>query len=111
MLFQCRQSIKSTTTIPNGIMGNESLDASQIGIPFNRSRHRRSKSMKADRLHHAQGMKHKGLGLYAGKIHRISQMLLYNREDLVNFNQVLGIRNLHRKKRLNFSTVQVEMIF
>ena len=31
------------------------------------------------------------------QIHRFSKILLHNREDLVNFDQVLGISSLHRK--------------
>lgn len=85
-----------------GVMRDEPLNASQVGIPFHRRRHSRGKFVEAHSLHHTQGMKHKSHQLYAGKIHRISKMLLHNREDLANFDQVLGVSNLH-EKAANFS--------
>ena len=36
-------------------------------------------------------------------IRNFVKMLLHNREDLVNFDQVLGISSFHEKKRPNFS--------
>ncbi len=33
--------------------------------------------------------------LYIDKIHCFSKMFLHNREDLVNFDQVLGISSFH----------------
>ena len=33
----------------------------------------------------------------------LSKVLLHNREDLVNFDQVLGIRSFHGVKSANFS--------
>ena len=36
------------------------------------------------------------------QIHRFSKILLHNREDLVNFDQVLGISSLHRKSSALF---------
>lgn len=80
-----------------GIVGNESLNAAQIGITLNRRRHCRSQFVKAHSLHHTKSMEHISHKLYAGQIHRISKILLHNREDLVNFDQVLGISSLHGK--------------
>ena len=40
---------------------------------------------------------------YSCKIHVLSKMVLHNREDLVNFDRVLGISSFHVKKRSNFS--------
>ena len=80
-----------------GIVGDESLNAAQIGITFNRRRHCRSQFVKAHGLHHTKCMKHISHKLYACQIHRISKILLHNREDLVNFDQVPGISSLHGK--------------
>ena len=80
-----------------GIVGDESLNAAQIGVTLNRSRHCRSQLVKAHSLHHAKCMEHISHKLNASQIHRISKILLHNREDLVNFDQVLGISSLHRK--------------
>lgn len=85
-----------------GVLGYEPLDASKVGIPFNRGRHCRRKFMEAYGLHHTQGMEHESHKLYAGQIHRISKMRLHNRKDLVNFAQVLGVGYLHTKSG-NFS--------
>lgn len=80
-----------------GIVGDESLNAAQIGIMLNRRRHCRSQFVKAHSLHHTKYMEHISHKLNAGQIHRFSKILLHNREDLVNFDQVLGISSLHRK--------------
>lgn len=85
-----------------GIVGDESLNAAQIGITLNRHRHCRSQLVKAHSLHHTKGMEHISHKLNAGQIHGISKILLHNREDLVNFDQVLGISSLHRKKQQTF---------
>ena len=90
--YHARHQIKA-----EGIMGDEALYASQVGIPLHSSRHRRGKLVQTHGLHHAQGVKYKSHEPYTGQIHRISKMLLHNWEDLVNFDQVLGISNLHRK--------------
>ena len=80
-----------------GIVGDESLNAAQIGITLNRRRHCRSQFMKAHSLYHTKCMEHISHKLNAGQIHRFSKILLHNREDLVNFDQVLGISSLHRE--------------
>ena len=80
-----------------GIVGDEPLNAAQIGIALNRRRHRRSQFVKAHSLHPTKCMEHISHKLYAGKIHRNSKILLHNRADLANFNQILGISNLHRE--------------
>ena len=79
-----------------GIVGDEPLNATQIGIALNRRRPRRSQFVKAHSLHPTKCMEHISHKFYAGKIHRNSKILLHNREDLANFNQILGISNLHR---------------
>ena len=73
------------------------LNAAQIGVTLNRRRHCRSQLVKAHSLHHTKCMEHISHKLNTGQIHRISKMLLHNREDLVNFGQVLGISSLHRE--------------
>ena len=80
-----------------GIVGDEPLNAAQIGIALNRRRHRRNQFVKAHSLHPTKCMEHISHKLYAGKIHRNSKILLHNRADLANFNQILGISNLHRE--------------
>lgn len=44
-----------------------------------------------------------GVNNITDKIHGFSKMFLHHREDLVNFDQVLGIGNFHEKKRSNIS--------
>ena len=80
-----------------GIVGDESLNAAQIGVTLNRRRHCRSQFVKAHSLHHTKCMEHISHKLNAGQIHRFSKILLHNREDLVNFDQVLGVSSLHRE--------------
>ena len=85
------------------ILGEESLKPSEVGIPVNGCRHRAGQFMETDHLHDTQRVKEKRHELYARQIHTLSKMLLHNRENLVNFDQVLGISSFHVKKRLNFS--------
>ena len=86
-----------------GELGDEPLDTTQIRIFVTAVGHCRCKFVKADGLHHAKGMKHKCHQLYSCQIHCFSKMLLHNRKDLVNFDQVLGISSFHGEKRSNFS--------
>jgi hypothetical protein len=58
--------------------------------------------MKADCLHHTQRVEEQRHKLYACRIHTLSKMFLHNREDLINFDQVLGISSFHVKKRQTF---------
>ena len=81
----------------------ESLDTPQICVSVPTVGHRRSEFVKADSLHHTERVKHKGHQLYSCQIHCLSKMLLHNREDLVNFDQVLGCSNFHGEKLSNFS--------
>lgn len=81
-----------------GMVGDESLNAAQIGVTLNRRRHRRGQFVKAHSLHHTKRMEHISHKLNASQIHRFSKILLHNREDLVNFDQVLGVSSLHRKR-------------
>ena len=85
-----------------GVLGYKSLDATKVGLSFDRSRHCCRKFMEAYGLHHTQGMEHESHDLYACQIHRFSKMFLHNWEDLVNFDQVLGFSCLHTKSG-NFS--------
>lgn len=85
------------------ILGEESLKASHVGVLVNGSRHCIGKFMEAHCLHHTEGMEEQRHEFYACQIHILSKMLLHNREDLVNFDQVLGISSFHEKKRRNFS--------
>ncbi len=85
------------------ILGEEPLKPSEVGILFYGCRHRIGKFVETDRLHHAQSMKEQRHELYACQIHTLSKMLLHNREDLVNFERVLGNSNFHGEKSANFS--------
>ncbi len=86
-----------------GIVGKESLEAPQIGILLNRSGQGTGQFMEADSLHHAEGGEKERHQFDACQIHCFSKMLLHNREDLVNFDQVLGISSSHGEKSANFS--------
>lgn len=87
-----------------GILGKESLEPAHVGVAFHGCGHRSRKFVKADGLDHTEGMDDKCHQLYAGEIHCFSKMLLHNREDLVNFDRVLGIfSNFHGEKSGNFS--------
>ena len=59
--------------------------------------------MKADSLHHTEGMEKERHQLYACQIHCFAKMLLHNRKDLVNFDQVSGISSFYGEKSANFS--------
>lgn len=86
-----------------GILGKEPLQASKIGIPVYSRGHGGRKLMETDGLHHAEGMEKERHKFYSCQIHGFSTMLLHNREDLVNFDQVLGISSFHGEKSANFS--------
>lgn len=86
-----------------GIFGEEPLEPAHIGVTLNRRGHGGCQLMQADSLNHAESMDDQCHQLYAGKIHGFSKMTLHNRQDLVNFDQILGIGNFHGKKRLNLS--------
>lgn len=85
------------------ILGKEPLNPSEVGVPVHVRGHRASQFMKTDGLHHAQRVKEQRHELYACQIHILSKMLLHNREDLVNFDRVLGSSNFHGEKSANFS--------
>ena len=85
------------------IPGEEPLKPSEAGIPVHVRGHRARQFMKTDGLHHTQRVEELSHKLYAGQIHTLSKMLLHNREDLVNFDQVLGSCNFHGEKSPNFS--------
>lgn len=85
------------------ILGEESLKPSEIGILFDRCRHRVRQLMEADGLHDAERMEKIRHELYACQIHTLAKMFLHNREDLSNFDQVPGSSSFHGEKSLNFS--------
>lgn len=85
------------------ILGEESLKPSEIGVLVYGCRHRIGKFVETDCLHHTQRVKEHRHKLYACQIHTLSKMLLHNREDLVNFERVLGSSNFHGEKSANFS--------
>lgn len=85
------------------ILGKEPLNPSEAGFPVHVRGHRARQFMKADGLHHTQCVEEQSHKLYAGQIHILTKMLLHNREDLVNFDQVLGISSFHGEKSPNFS--------
>ena len=85
------------------ILGEESLKPSEIGILFDRCRHGVRQLMEADSLYDAERMEKIRHELYTRQIHRFSKMCLHNREDLINFDQVLGSSSFHGEKSANFS--------
>ncbi len=85
------------------ILDKESLESSEVGILVDGRRHRISQFVEADSLHHTECMEQQRHKFYACQIHILSKMLLHNREDLVNFDQVLGISSFHGEKSPNFS--------
>lgn len=85
------------------ILGKEPLNPSETGIPVHVRWHRTSQFMKTDGLHHTQCVEQQRHKFYACQIHTLSKVLLHNREDLVNFDQVLGISSFHGEKSANFS--------
>ena len=85
------------------VFGKEPLEPSHVRIPFHAGRHGCGQLVEADCLNNAKRMDYIRHQLYADKIHIFPKMFLHNREDLVNFAQVLGFGNFHMKKRLNFS--------
>lgn len=60
------------------IAGNESLNATQIGITLNRRGHCRSQFVKAHSLQHTKCMERISYKLNTGQIHRFSKILLHN---------------------------------
>ena len=85
------------------IPGKESLEPSEVGVLVDSRRHRISQFVKADSLHHTECMEQQRHKFYACQIHVLSKMVLHNREDLVNFDRVLGISSFHGEKSPNFS--------
>lgn len=67
------------------ILGKESLEPSEVGIPVDSRRHRVCQFVEADRLHHTECVEQQRHKFYACQIHTLSKVLLHNREDLVNF--------------------------
>ena len=53
---------------------------------------------ETDRLHHAQSEEEQSHEFYACQIHTLSKMLLHNREDLFNFNRILGSSSFSSRK-------------
>ena len=84
-------------------LGKEPLNPSKAEVPAHIRGHRGRQFMKTDGLHHTQRVEEQNHKLYAGQIHTLSKMLLHNRADLVNFDQVLGSSNFHREESPNFS--------
>lgn len=85
------------------ILGEESLKPSGVGVLVYGCRHRIGKFVETNRLHYAQSVEEQRHELYACQIHTLSKMLLHNREDLVNFERVLGNSSFHGEKSPNFS--------
>ena len=85
------------------ILGKESLEPSEVGILVDSRRHRVCQFVEADSLHNTECVEQQRHKFYACQIHTLSKVLLHNREDLVNFDQVLGISSFHGEKSPNFS--------
>lgn len=67
-------------------------------------RHGCGQLVETDSLDNAKSMDYVRHQLYAWQIHCFSEMLLHNREDLVNFNKILGVfSSFHGEKSPNFS--------
>ena len=81
-------------------LAKESLEPSEVGILVYSRRHRISQFVEADSLHHTECMEQQRHKFYSCKIHVLSKMVLHNREDLVNFDRVLGISSFHVKKEV-----------
>lgn len=79
------------------------LEPSETGIPVHVRGHRTSQFMKTDGLHNTECVEQQRHKFYARQIHTLFKVLLHNREDLVNFDQVLGISSFHGEKSPNFS--------
>ena len=79
-------------------LGEESLKSSEVGVHVDRHKHCLSQLVEADSLHHTECMGKQRHKFYVCQIHILFKMLLHNREDLVNFDQVLGNSSFHEKK-------------
>lgn len=101
--WQQRENHAGNDVEVKNILGKEPLNPSETGILVYVRGHGTCQFMEADRLHHTQGMEEQRHKFYARQINTLSEMLLHNREDLVNFDQVLGISSFHGEKSLNFS--------
>ena len=85
------------------ILCDEPLKPAQIGITVKRRRHGGRQLMEAYSLHHTECVEEQRHELYACQIHVIAKMLLHNRKDCVNFDEVLGsCRNFHGKSGQTF---------
>ena len=69
-----------------GVFCKKELKPSHIGIPFHGCRYGCDQLMKTDSLDNAKGIDYVCHQLYACQIHCISEMLLHNRKNLVNFD-------------------------
>lgn len=88
-----RENHTGYDVVVKNILGEESPEPSKVGIHVDCRRHRINQLMEADSLHHAEDMDKQRHKFNVCKIHIFSKMLLHNREDLVNFDRVLGISN------------------
>lgn len=84
-----------------GIPGKEPLQTSEIGVLLNGSELCRCQFIKTDSLHHNQCVEERH-EFYPRLIHCFSKILLHNREDWANFDQVLGIGSFHGEKSGTF---------
>lgn len=97
-----RENHASDDVEVENILGEEPLKPSEVGVPVHVRGHRASQFMKADGLNHTQCVEEHRHKLYACQIHTLSKMLLHNREDLVNFDRVLGNSSFHGENRQTF---------
>lgn len=81
------------------ILGKEPTKPSEVGIRIYRYRHYISRIMEVPRLNHTESMEQQSHKIYACRIHVLSKMFLLNREDLLNFDRVLGISSFHAENR------------
>lgn len=84
------------------VLGEKSLRSAHVGITLYGCRHVSRQFLETDSLNHAESRDDICNQLYSVKIHRFSKMFLHDRENLVNFDQVLGISNFYGEKRLTF---------
>ena len=101
--WQQRENHAGNDVEVKNILGKKSLEPSEVGILVDSRRHRIRQLMETHRLHYTEGMEEQRHKLYASQIHIFSKMFLHNREDFVNFDQVLGFSSFHGEKSANFS--------
>lgn len=88
------------------LSGKEYLQASQIGVSFYARRYHRGCLKKDDHPRNTKSVKNKRKQLNSCKIHHRAEILLHNRDNLINFVAVpMSCRNFHWKSDQTFLKV------